>query len=88
MVTAKQAVNCVITYIREFSEYIPSGDLRLEEIEFDDAAKEWLISLSYPEEPFSSGPKSRRIYKKFRVEGDVSPPSVKSMKNLEVGSAA
>ena len=40
MITVKQAVESVIQYMRDFSQYMPNSDQRLEEVEFDDQDNE------------------------------------------------
>ncbi len=81
MISAKQAMDGIGRYIREFSQYIPSNDIRLEEIEPDDEKHEWLITVSYPANPLAiTG--NNRIYKRFRVgSDDAGNADVKSMKN-------
>ncbi|WP_330084050.1 hypothetical protein [Methylocystis iwaonis] len=79
MITAKRAMDSIGRYIREFSQYIPSNDIRLEEIEPDDEKREWIITVSYPENPLTE---SKRVYKRFRVDGsEMGEAEVKSMKN-------
>jgi len=82
MISAKQAMNSIGRYIREFSQYIPSNDIRLEEMEPDADKQEWVITVSYPENPLSD---SKRIYKKFRVDGnEMRDAEVISMKNVTI----
>jgi hypothetical protein len=76
MITARQAMDTIVKYMRDFSEYVPSTDLRLEEIEADDN-DEWKITVSYLGNPFDAS--SERIYKLFRVDGNSS--EVRSMKS-------
>jgi len=75
MISARQAMDSIVKYIRDLSDYIPSTDLRLEEIEPSDN-DEWMITVSYLENPFSES--SGRAYKLFRGDGNSS--EVRSMK--------
>jgi hypothetical protein len=76
MITVKQAVESVIEYMRDFSQYMPNSDQRLEEVDFDDNGDEWRVIVSFKENSLSPGP---RIYKQFRVNSDKA--EVTSMRN-------
>lgn len=80
MISAKNAMDSISSYIREFSQYIPSSDVRLEEIEPDESKNEWVITLSYPENPLMDT-QTKRAYKTFRVDGTFG--KVISMKNTQ-----
>jgi hypothetical protein len=69
MITVKQAVESVIQYMRDFSQYMPNSDQRLEEVEFDDQDNEWSIIVSFKENSFSN---DSRIFKRFKVSGETS----------------
>lgn len=77
MISARQAMDSIVKYIRDFSEYIPSTDLRLEEIEVNDN-DEWRVMISFSENPF--GTPSQRTFKLFRVDG--ASAEVISMKSV------
>lgn len=76
MITVKQAINSAITYMREFQQYMPNSDQRLEEVEFDYDRQEWQLTISFIENALSSDP---RIYKQFFIDGENA--EVKAMKN-------
>jgi hypothetical protein len=85
MIDAKAAVRKAIEYLEQFSEFIPSFGIRLEEVEHEDFG-DWLITLSTVEPPpasllsnnLSHLMSGKRIYKMFRIDSDTG--DVKSMK--------
>ena len=79
-IDVKSAVRIAIDYLREFNEFMPLRDFRLEEVEFDESGS-WLITLSAEEVnpgPFAALELSKRNYKRFRI--DAQTGEVKSMK--------
>ena len=76
MINVKDAVNSVIAYMRDFSQYMPNSDQRLEEVAYDDEDHEWIIVVSFRENLLSATP---RLYKRFRIGAENG--EVKSMQN-------
>jgi len=74
MINNKDAIRAVIGYMKDLSEFMPSTDERLEEIELDDPSKEWLVTVSFRENAIFADP---RIYKRFAVDSEKG--EVKSM---------
>jgi hypothetical protein len=66
MATVKDAVRAAIAYLREFSDLMPTYNVRLEETVFDDDFRRWRIVLSYTDSPVEVN----RIHKLFIVEGE------------------
>jgi hypothetical protein len=65
MITIEQAVSNAIEHVNRFSNVLPTGGVRLEEFEFDDAKNEWVITLSFLDSPISS----TRAYKTLVIDG-------------------
>jgi hypothetical protein len=68
MIDVKAAVRTAVEYAREFQDYLPGRDIRLEETEFDDGDPGfWRITLSFA----ASLPLvERRAYKEFRINAE------------------
>ena len=87
MIDIKTAVQKAVEYVREFQDYLPRSDIRLEETEFVDPGL-WEITLSFLESgsvPVLGIP-ARRIYKIFRIDaetGDVKSMKVRSLQPIE-----
>jgi len=77
MIDVKAAVRVALDYTKEFSEFLPTYSVRLEETEFVDTGY-WDITLSFQEEPFSAS----RVYKVFHI--DAGTGEVRSMKVREL----
>jgi hypothetical protein len=69
MIDVKTAVRKAVDYVREFEEFIPPRELRLEETELDDY-ENWLITLSFLENPVT-GHRSYKVFRIDRQSGDV-----------------
>jgi hypothetical protein len=74
LVGANQAIKAVVDYVNDFPNLIPTGDMRLEEIEVDEKQDEWVVTMSFVDN-FITGSRS---YKTFRVGGIAG--DVKSMR--------
>jgi hypothetical protein len=74
VISIEQAVEAAITHVNKFSNLLPTGNVRLEEFDYDEKQNEWLITLSFLES-VSSG---QRSYKTVSV--DASDGSLKSMR--------
>jgi hypothetical protein len=75
IIPVKDAVKSAIGYVGELGEVFPAHEPRLEETEYDDVHKDWLITLSFRNNTFSSV----RINKLFRI--DAGTGKVVAMKN-------
>ena len=78
MIDVKTAVRAAIGYVNEFREYIPPRDIRLEETEYDEDRRHWVITLSFVENDITGF----RSYKVFRIDansGDVMSMKVRSV---------
>jgi hypothetical protein len=69
MIDVKTAVRTAAEYVREFEEFIPPRELRLEETELDDYGN-WLITLSFLENPVT-GHRSYKVSRIDRESGEV-----------------
>ena len=74
MIDVKQAVAAAINYVKEFSDYLPAKDVRLEETELLDQQAVWRITLSFLENQIIGS----RSYKAFEI--DATNGQVKSMR--------
>ena len=82
MINVRTAVRKAVEYVREFQDYLPQSDVRLEETEYVEPDL-WLITLSFTEDvPFIT---DRRTYKEFRIDADTG--DVKAMKVRSLASA-
>ena len=82
MIDVRTAVRKAVEYVREFQDYLPQSDVRLEETEYVEPDL-WLITLSFTEDvPFIT---DRRTYKEFRIDADTG--DVKAMKVRSLTSA-
>jgi len=83
MIDVRTAVRKALAYVREFQDYLPQSDIRLEETEYVEPDL-WLITLSFPEDvPLIT---DRRTYKEFRIDaetGDVKAMKVRSLTNAK-----
>ncbi len=69
MIDVKTAVQRAVEYVREFQDYLPRSDIRLEETEFVDP-NIWQITLSLSDALPVLGIPGGRIYKMFRINAD------------------
>jgi len=80
MIDVKTAVRKAVDYVQEFQDYLPQGDVRLEETEYDETGF-WFITLSFPSgNIIPLGP--ARDYKEFRINantGEVMSMKVRSL---------
>jgi hypothetical protein len=73
MISVQDAVTAVLGYVKQFDKILPSENVRLEEFEFDDTKRTWLITLSFME---ASGPISSVLqsgtpaYRTFAVDAE------------------
>ena len=61
MIPVRDAVNSAVTYLKEFSDLMPSNDIQLEETVFDESDNVWRITLSLREIPISPIRKNKMI---------------------------
>jgi hypothetical protein len=73
MIDVRQAVAAAINYVKEFSDYLPAKDVRLEETELSEQGV-WRITLSFLENQLIGS----RSYKMFEI--DANNGAVRSMK--------
>jgi hypothetical protein len=51
MITVEEAVNNALLHVNRFPNVLPTGNVRLEEFEFNERANHWEITLSFVESP-------------------------------------
>lgn len=74
MIDVKQAVQAAVTYVENFGALMPTPtSARLEETEFDEMKDEWVVTMSFAENPIS------RTVKVFRI--NATDGTVRSMKS-------
>lgn len=74
MIDAQRAIKSVVDYVGNFPNLLSTSDMRLEEIETDEAQGEWIITLSFLDNVLTGN----RSYKVFRL--DAMSGTVKSMR--------
>lgn len=91
MIDVKTAVRNAMKYLQEFEEFVPAGDVRLEETEYDDKGN-WLITLSALDDPnrysglLGALAAGKRSYKLFRIDaltGEVKSMKVRTLQPVE-----
>jgi hypothetical protein len=82
MIDVKQAVNAAIQYVRDFSEYLPTNGLRLEETELDEEG--WHITLSFVD----SVVLANRSYKMFDIDAETGQVRAMRARNMLVQKRA
>jgi hypothetical protein len=87
MIDVRTAVLKAVEYVRQFQDYLPRSEIRLEETEFVDP-RYWEITLSFVESGGlpSFGITTQRIYKIFRIDAETA--DVISMKVRTLAGAA
>jgi hypothetical protein len=76
-IDVSHAISAVVDYVNKFPNLIPTAEMRLEEVEADEAQSEWIITLSLLDNVFTGN----RSFKVFRVDG--TNGDVKSMRSSQ-----
>jgi hypothetical protein len=82
MIGVKQAVGSAIDYVREFSDFLPTQDIRLEETELveKEGNPVWLVTLSFVESRVIGS----RAYKIFEIDADNGMVNSMKVRNILV----
>lgn len=80
MATVREAVKAVMSHFKEFAEFLPAYDIRLEETVFHEKEAGWNITVSFNPTPIME----ERIYKKFLVADRGGEAHVISMTDANV----
>lgn len=85
MIEAKEAAVNAARYFKELTGYLDR--VTVEEVEFDDATQNWLITLGYIEEPEKAiFGESKKANKVFRVDANSGKVISMKIRDLMIGS--
>lgn len=79
MIDVKQAVAAAISYIRDFADYLPAKDVRLEETVLDDGEGAWRITLSFVDNPLLMGSRTYKVFDVVAETGEVKSMRVRNI---------
>jgi hypothetical protein len=77
LIDVHHAVQAAVQYVNRFPGLLPTGDVRLEEVVLDEQTGDWLVTLSFIDNPVLG----TRTFKIFRIDGASSNVRAMLMRN-------